>query len=117
MNWEDLEQKHQEQWTKFEELKQADWDRINTMRKQMYAAFGDHEAKIPMSVHEKVERERREWQNAWGDHGYKAKYLLAIQKKERDTLKEYVRSNALAKMRQARDEKTKSKTYDRERGD
>lgn len=116
MNWEELEQKHQEQWEKFEERKDAEWQKIQKDKAAMYAAFGDHEAKIPISVFERVERDRKEWQNAWGDNGYKARYLLAVQKKERDTLKTEVKSNILAQIKEAR-EKSKIRNRDRERDD
>jgi len=114
MNWEELERKHQEQWEQFEKLKTKAWDTLEKNRKAMYAAFGDQETRIPMSVFERVEREREEWRNAWGDNGYKAKYLLAIQKKERDTMKEYAKNNILEQMRIAR-EKSRTRNKERER--
>lgn len=116
MNWEDLEKKHQQQWKRFEELKREAWDKIEKDRKAMYAAFGDNEAKIPMSVHERVEKDRRNWKIAWEDHGVNARNLLAIQKSEKDKLKDHIGSHILDQMRRAR-EKNKSKTKDRERDD
>lgn len=113
MNWEELEQKHTQEWKTFEELKRKAWENLEKDRQAMYAAFGDHEAKIPMSVFDRVEKDRKEWQNAWEDNGYKSRYLLAIQKKERDTLKANVKSSILAQMKEAR-QKSKARDKDRE---
>lgn len=116
MNWEELEKKHTQEWKTFEELKRKAWEDLEKNRQAMYAAFGDQEAKIPMSVYERVERDRNEWRNAWEDDGYKARYLLAIQKKERDALKENVKSSILAQMKEAREKsKERSKTTDKDR--
>jgi len=57
MNWEELEKKHQEQWKIFEEMKLEAWQQIQKDRSAMYAAFGDQEAKIPISLHERAERD------------------------------------------------------------
>ena len=116
MNWDELTQKHQEQWEKFEELKGASWQKIQSDKRAMYAAFGDHDAKIPMSVYERVEREIEEWRNAWGDNGYKARYLLTIQKNERQALKDQIRSRILEQLKQSR-EQNKTKPRNRERDD
>lgn len=116
MNWIELEQKHKREWKQFEELKRASWDTIEKNRKEMYAAFGDHDAKIPMSVFEKVRQEKEHWKEAWGDNGYKAKYLLAIHKTEMKELKEQTKSSTKEYMRQGRD-KQRQKSKDRERDD
>lgn len=116
MNWEELEKKHQQQWEEFEELKRTAWDKIEKDRKAMYAAFGDQEAKIPISVHQRVERDRKQWKIAWEDHGVNARQLITIQENEKEDLKYATRNNILNQMRIAR-EKSKSKSYNRERDD
>lgn len=116
MNWEELEQKHKEEWEKFEELKTAAWLKIENDRKAMYAAFGDKEAKIPMSVHERVEQDRKEWREAWEDNGYKARYLLTLQKNERNAFKMQTKNRILEQLRTYR-ENNKTKSKDRERDD
>lgn len=112
MNWQELEKKHLSEWEAFERLKTEAWNILEKNRQAMYTSFGDQEAKIPISVYERVERDRKEWQNAWGDDGYKARYLLAIQKKERDTFKENTKNNILSQMKIAREQ---SKTRNKER--
>ncbi len=116
MNWEQLEKKHQEQWEKFEELKDESWQKIQKDKKAMYAAFGDHEAKIPISVHERVERDVQEWRNAWEDNGYKARYLLTIQNNERKVLKDQTKNSILQQLKRSR-EYNKEKSKERERDD
>ncbi|MCH5716713.1 hypothetical protein [Niabella hibiscisoli] len=116
MDWIELEQKHKKEWEKFEEFKKDALEKIDKAKREMYAAFGDHEAKIPMSVFERVRQDRDQWQEAWGDNGFKAKYLLAIHDNERKALKQQVKNKTLEYMRQGK-EKQKQLTKGRERDD
>lgn len=116
MDWIELEQKHKKEWEKLDEFKNAALEKIEKTKREMYAAFGDHEAKIPMSVYEKVRQNHEQWREAWGDDGYKAKYLSAIQESERKTLKHQVKNKTLEYIRQGKD-KQRQKSRDRERDD
>lgn len=115
MSWQDLERKHEQEWVTFKELKVAAWDKLEQQREHMYAAFGDDESKMSATiVQEKVEHDREEWQALWGENGMKEKYLRAIQKRELKAFKEQVKQNVLDRLRQERQQLTRSK--DQERG-
>lgn len=114
MNWQELEKKHLKEWQAFEELRTEAWNILEKNRQAMYAAFGDQEAKIPMSVHERVERDRQEWQALWGKGGMREKYLRTIQYNERQSFKSQTKNSILEQIKRAR-EKSKIRDKDRER--
>lgn len=116
MNWEDLEEKHKKQWEKFDEMKRAAWEKIAKNHEAMLEAFGHREEYIPSTIHEKMQHDRDDFHEIWGDDGTKARDLLAVQKHERNQLKAQTYNNVLSTLRKAR-ENHKQQSLDRERDD
>lgn len=114
MNWEELEKKHQQQWKEFEKLKYSAWEKVLSDKEAMYASFGGKDAVVPSSILEQVERTKQAWREAWDENGYKTKYLRTVQQTERQTFKEQVKNNILQQMKEARENKTKSRNYERD---